>query len=1753
MIILFEENESLFQNLGLGLLKDAKSCVVKEGLNDTFELEMQYPIDGQNFSKIVLNRIIFTKSNPYSEAQPFRIDSISKPINGIITVKAVHISYDMNGIPVKPIRGGSPKDVLDNIQNGSLIPHNFKFYTDITTSKTFKTSNYYNMRAVLMGSDESFLEVYKGELLFDKFNVNILSRRGSNKGASVRYSKNMKDLTHEVNYERLYNGVYPFYHKEETEVTTDTSSDGFKQVYIVGSKPYQDGWLSYTPDGEPYHPIDESPVQIATEGDYKDKVFTWNTTTQRYSERVYNEMVDLVSYVTDLINPADKPSWIYIDVGSLPSIVVKANTNGYFKLATDTDWSKKLKGEVVFQGSILNATDGLIMYFSEVIPTSETSTETETANVTHVELDDKIIWLKTDVASEMKYNRILCLDLTSEFEETPDKEKLEAKANEYIEENKIGQYKYDTKVSFVDLASTTEGTIYDKMETVELGDTVRVIYEGLGVDVELRVISTTYNAITDKYEDIELGEKPEKISASSVQTGDNVSSLTNDVGYTDVTTVNKLIAKTITADLIQAKNAKLSKAQIEEIQAARIKITGMLEATQFELDTLVAKMLTADNAIIKQTLEAGTVKVKGDITITKGEISIISGEEGDQKVFHVDRDGNLTANAVSITGGELNINDTFRVTQDGVLYAQGASVSGDIYITSGSITLGRYFEVTPEGTITANAGEIAGFTISKDLVSGFDVGRIRYGVRSIDDTLHDGVYIGTDGIRLGAYFYVTPDGTLHADNAIISGEIEATTGSIAGFDILSDAIQKGNTGSRVIVSPGRNITLFNVNKDWSFLAGAEFTTLFDVDTYTSAKFAVSKDGYVYASALNIRGGSINIHNDNVATFTVDEYGRVTASNISITGGSIVISNNNTPTFVVNSSGKVSASDIDITGGSIVIKDDQNNVKFRVTELGEATCSDINIIGGEINLGVAPSYSLDRITDIDVIYTVLENISGIESGDYKSVLYDMDLSSLEQDTLPESCGNLSAGTLVPKFRVEYWDREPDPGEPDGYDYYWYVGTVIYNGIEYDRWVKVEDPNWGDQSFNTDERTFIYCTKVVTKNSASGAYFYVDREGNLTATSANINGRIESEEGHIAGFTITDHSLYSDYNGGSTASTSTKGVYIGDDSIRLGDRIDKSFTSSNFTINGSYVQTYGRVSIYDANENYAGSVFVLHYDRVSSERRIKVNSCDSNYNILSNKNFFEEEYILPAGSTSIDLDPVLQLSQYFRFYHIDEGSNITGCYLTLKMCPGFIVNSIGELYCTNATVRGRIEAETGSIAGFTINPGYLQYNDNTNKVYLGTDGIEIGPSGNPTFRVTRAGEFEIGNNGSPTFKVTSSGDLTIQGNFSIASGGYIASTSGYWPSSWNISQYLYIYYLQYWYGSQYSGISTLPNDGYYRFVLNKYNFYRSGDNVYVSCKYDCNAYRNSPTSGSWTSYERGCLWINFTFNIYSNSITYTTILWDAPQEWCIINLGPSIQDPSSVPPSYMSNFYLITINCGVQLTRQVVSGFKLEDTCLSYSYLTRYDGDTEDTTRRMFSLKASTSETYMTMRSYTNDSEKTYVQSVRWPHGISIYTGTEGDSPVIGGTIRASIRYDFGYNDFSLTVSNSCKGYLKGTWYGTSGQAITSDRKAKHNIEDLPEVYSNIFDKLRPVRFKYNDNTHDRYHTGLIAQDLEQAIITSGLDTKDMAAFIKSETKDGEYEYSIRYSELHALEIYEIQKLKKQVKDLQDELAALKGGD
>lgn len=126
--------------------------------------------------------------------------------------------------------------------------------------------------------------------------------------------------------------------------------------------------------------------------------------------------------------------------------------------------------------------------------------------------------------------------------------------------------------------------------------------------------------------------------------------------------------------------------------------------------------------------------------------------------------------------------------------------------------------------------------------------------------------------------------------------------------------------------------------------------------------------------------------------------------------------------------------------------------------------------------------------------------------------------------------------------------------------------------------------------------------------------------------------------------------------------------------------------------------------------------------------------------------------------------------------------------------------------------------------------------------------------------------------------------------------------------------------------------------------------------------------------------------------------------------------------------------------------------------------------------------------------------------------------------------------------TLVLTAFREGYINGgTWYRGEDPIDFSDEKIKNSIEEVDERYSLLFDNLKPVRYKYNAGTSDRYHTGLIAQDVKDAIAKAGLSTKDFAAYAEWETDEPDKATcGIRYGELISLCIAEIQKLKKQLK-------------
>ena len=215
MITLHESTETSFTTNGLGTLSDAITCEVTEERNGEFELEMEYPVTGIRYKELQLRRIIMAKPNLYSDLQPFRIYAITKPINGIVTVNAEHISYDMSGYPVSAFAADTVQNAFINMKSASAVNCPFSFSTDKTTTANMTVLKPSSMRSLLGGVDGSILDVYGGEYEFDKFNVKLWNKRGADRGVSIRYGKNLTDLKQEENCSSVYTGVYPFWYSEQ--------------------------------------------------------------------------------------------------------------------------------------------------------------------------------------------------------------------------------------------------------------------------------------------------------------------------------------------------------------------------------------------------------------------------------------------------------------------------------------------------------------------------------------------------------------------------------------------------------------------------------------------------------------------------------------------------------------------------------------------------------------------------------------------------------------------------------------------------------------------------------------------------------------------------------------------------------------------------------------------------------------------------------------------------------------------------------------------------------------------------------------------------------------------------------------------------------------------------------------------------------------------------------------------------------------------------------------------------------------------------------------------------------------------------------------------------------------------------------------------------------------------------------------------------------------------------------------------------
>lgn len=112
------------------------------------------------------------------------------------------------------------------------------------------------------------------------------------------------------------------------------------------------------------------------------------------------------------------------------------------------------------------------------------------------------------------HTKVATIDLSESFDEEPTLDQLEARTSRYITENQIGIPKVSWKVEFAQLENTSEFQNMDLFTTVDLGDTVHVHFEQMGVNATARVNEVRWNVLQDRYESVFLGSIKSRITDS---------------------------------------------------------------------------------------------------------------------------------------------------------------------------------------------------------------------------------------------------------------------------------------------------------------------------------------------------------------------------------------------------------------------------------------------------------------------------------------------------------------------------------------------------------------------------------------------------------------------------------------------------------------------------------------------------------------------------------------------------------------------------------------------------------------------------------------------------------------------------------------------------------------------------------------------------------------------------------------------------------------------------------------------------------------------------------------------------------------------------------------------------------------------------------------------------------------------------------------------------------------------------------------
>lgn len=200
MIKLFGQTDTTFTSNGDLTILPLRAVVHKED-NGDYYLDLVTSL--KYVSDLTEGRILIAPT-PQGD-QAFRVGNVQKTKNKL-SAKCWHVFYDSENYLIEDsyVVDKNCNDALDHLNMATTPQSEFTTLSDVQTVNSFRC-----VRKSLYEAVQTVIERWGGHLVRDNFSIQIRQTIGQDNGVTVRYAKNLKEITCDENWDNVVTQLLP--------------------------------------------------------------------------------------------------------------------------------------------------------------------------------------------------------------------------------------------------------------------------------------------------------------------------------------------------------------------------------------------------------------------------------------------------------------------------------------------------------------------------------------------------------------------------------------------------------------------------------------------------------------------------------------------------------------------------------------------------------------------------------------------------------------------------------------------------------------------------------------------------------------------------------------------------------------------------------------------------------------------------------------------------------------------------------------------------------------------------------------------------------------------------------------------------------------------------------------------------------------------------------------------------------------------------------------------------------------------------------------------------------------------------------------------------------------------------------------------------------------------------------------------------------------------------------------------------------